>query len=42
MAQFARLGVDLVSVAPLAAGLDPVVFAERAGAELVPRLAELG
>jgi F420-dependent oxidoreductase-like protein len=40
MAEYARLGVELVEVVPR--GPDPVAFATRLGEEVVPRLAALG
>jgi F420-dependent oxidoreductase-like protein len=39
MRSFAALGIDMVILMPV--GPDPVGFVERAGAEIVPRLAEL-
>jgi F420-dependent oxidoreductase-like protein len=39
MGTFAGLGIDMVMLMP--AGPDPVGFVERAGAEVVPRLAQL-
>jgi F420-dependent oxidoreductase-like protein len=40
MAEYARLGVELVEVVPR--GPDPLAFANRLGEEVVPRLATLG
>jgi hypothetical protein len=38
MAGYARLGVTTVDLMPTG---DPVVYVERVGAEIIPRLAEL-
>ena len=38
MDAYARLGIDEVILMP---GGDPVAYVERAGSEIVPRLAEL-
>ena len=40
MEQYAALGIQMVDVMPLAE--DPIAYVTRLGAEVVPRLAEIG